>query len=347
MFRRLIVIFIFITFLITFVSNDEETNQDNVPSPEHQPEPSSPSSSNDQPEPGPSWPEAFKVWKWSWPVHVYAFISCYLIVAMVTFAYLVHECVLRRSTSNRLKVGLFTNLFLFSLTRGVLFLVDPYNSQGVALTTPYFITWSIGFPFILSAFSLLLLAMVDTTRIDLTPPRFQNIFTLSLLSVCHLLIVFITDLISMSFKQAKVLLLLCQIYLSVFGLILSLGFLYVARKLTQNTNSVPDNKIRRLQCLVYVSAVVGLVLVCIQAYSASSVFGVLSDDREIHPWPWFILQTCGRSVEIAMCFVIVWAFKRTKYNKNDTTVANQSFVLYKENRDDTCEMKQADQSASR
>lgn len=317
---RPLFIFIFITFLILFASSSGQKNQNITPTPENHPEPSPPSSSNNQPEPGPSWPKAFKVWKWAWPVHVYTFISCYFLVTVVTFAYLVHECVLRRSTSNRLKVGLFTNLLLFSLTRGVLLLVDPYNSKRLALPAPYFITWSIGFPLILSAFSLLLLAMVDTTRINLAPPRFQNLLTLTLLSVCHLIIVFITDLISVRFEQTKVLLLLCQIYLSVFGLILSLGYLYVARKLSQHANSVTDNKIRRLLCLVLVSAVVGLVLVGIQAYSASSVFGVLSDDREIPPWPWYVLQTCGRCVEIFMCFVIVLAFKRTKYNTNETTV---------------------------
>jgi hypothetical protein len=216
-------------------------------------------------------------------------------------------------------------MVVFTFSRAILLFVDPYNSQGLAHGVPYFIVWSIGFPFILSAFSLLLLALVDTTRIDLTPPRFQNLFILTLVSVSHLIIVFITDMISIRFLETKLLLFVCQVYLSLFGLSLSIGFLYVARKLAQHTDNVSPGKIKRLQCLVYMSAVVGLCLVGVQVYSATSVFGVLSDIREIPPWPWLALQTCARSIEISMCLVIVLVFKRTKYhNKTENNVANQS-----------------------
>lgn len=275
------------------------------------------SNGNGLPEPVPDWTSAFQEWKWAWPLHVYLFGILYIGVAMTAFIHLVIEFVARKLSFNRLKVSFFSQMAVFGFIRAVLLFIDPYISKRLSNGLPTFIVWSLGMPLILSTFALLLFALVDTTRINLAPPRFQNLLVVSGISVANLCLVFMADLIVIYQSNSGIMVFLCQIYLSSFGLLLCVGFLFVAHKLSHNANALPRHKMKRLQYLVYTSAFIGLSLVCSEVYSATQVFGVLKKTKDIPPWPWLGLQTCARIIEMAMCVVILFAFKRTKSSVQD------------------------------
>lgn len=284
--------------------------------PESNPEPGN-NTAQGIPEPAPDWPSAFQTWKWAWPLHVYLFSALYLAVAIIACVSLGIELVVRMLKFNRLKVSFFTHMTIFTLTRAILLLIDPYVSNRLSNGIPTFVIWSLGTPLILSTFSLLLFALIDTTRIHLTPPRFQNLFVVTAISVGNVCVVFILDIIVVHHNETGILVFLCQLYITMFGLLLCTGFFYVAQKLSKNTNALPINKMKRLQYLVYMSAVIGLCLVASEIYSASEVFGVLKIPKAIPPWPWLGLQTCERIIEICMCVIILLAFKRTKPTVQD------------------------------
>lgn len=273
------------------------------------------------PEPVPHWPTAFEIWSWAWPLHVYMFAVLYLVVAIASCFSLVTELLVRMLKFNKLKVSFFAQLVLFSMTRAIMLLVDPYISKGLHSGIPAFIVWSLGSPLVLSAFSLLLFALVDTTRMHLAPPRFQNFLTLSLIAVINIAIVLVVDTIVITTNgKSGILVFLCQLYTALYGVIYSVGFFYVGHKISKNSVNVPYNKnLKRLQCLVYTSAVIGMSLVVGEIYSATQVYGVLQNTSEIPPWPWLGLQTCARIIEISMCLVILVAFKRTKPSVQDVS----------------------------
>ena len=274
------------------------------------------------PEPAPNWPEAKQVWKWSWPFHVWFFATLYTIVVVrsiqVLYKQLKEHFQLRtRKTNHRPYMNLI--LLAFGLTRAVFLIWDPYGSNpnhSKPQLVVCIILFGIGTACITSAFSILLLIILESTRISLGPSRFQNLSFLLAVLVINVLYVTVSDLVVAHFNSAKIMILICQITFAIWGILIASGFTLAAVRLWRNVKAsrqtaqnVPslseDNKkVLRLVSLMYLASFSGVVMFSVIIYSALGDTGVFNETGEVRNWPWLAVQTLLRSCETGMCLLI-------------------------------------------
>ena len=262
------------------------------------------------PEPEPDWPEAFAKWQDAWPLHTYGFATVFTIIALIPPFELLRMH-LDKTKMSPLKSSLLVTIFIFSSTRAIALFVDPYGSTNRFHLIITQLLFSLGHPCIISALSLLLLVLIDTTKMNIAPPKFQRIKFIVPVVISHVALVIVTDFVVVYFLEAKILLLMCQIYFLSLGILLAVGYARVGWKIRTNiranvnSKSAVDNSMRRLQYLIAACAVASALMSALTIYGAAGVFGIYSDVRHVNPWPWWIFQTCNRILETTICIVVL------------------------------------------
>lgn len=262
------------------------------------------------PEPEPDWPEAFAKWQDAWPLHTYGFAAVFTIIALIPPFELLRMHI-DKTKMTALKSSFLVTIFIFSSTRAIALFVDPYGSTNRFHLIITQLLFSLGHPCIISALSLLLLVLIDTTKMNIAPPKFQRVRFIVPVVITHVALVIVTDFVVVYFLEAKILLLMCQIYFLSLGILLAVGYVRVGWKIRTNiraninSKSAVDNSMRRLQYLIAACAVASALLSALTIYGAAGVFGVYSDVRLVKPWPWWIFQTCNRILETTICIVVL------------------------------------------
>lgn len=292
------------------------------------------------PEPVPDWPEAKEIWKWGWPFHVYFFTVLYcFVIFRGLYVLLKQGKAFFRRMDHRFLMN--TLLLAFGATRAVFLIWDPYGSNPDHSKTELvicIITFGVGTACITSAFSYLLLIVLETTRISLAPSKLQNQrFFLGVWTV-NVLYVIVSDLIVAHFHEAKLMILICQITFALWGLILALGYVLAAARLWRNLKAsrqtaefnpglaAESKKIARLVCLLCLGSICGVVMFSTIVYTALSDTGVYNESGLVRNGPWIAVQTLLRTCEVIMCFVIfVIALKTDTANStNNNQVGSDS-----------------------
>lgn len=272
------------------------------------------------PEPEPDWDEAYTKWQDAWPMHTYGFAAVFTVITMIPpFELLrIH---LDKARISPLKSTVLFIIFIFSLTRAITLFVDPYGSTNRFPLVVTQLLFSLGHPCIISALSLLLLVLIDTTKMNIAPPRFQRVQFIIPVVIFHVILVIVTDFVVVYFLEAKVLLLMCQIYFLLLGSLLAIGYMSVGWKIHKNiranvnTKITGDNSMRRLLYLIIACAVASALISILTIYAAAGVFGVYSDVEHVEAWPWWIFQTLNRLLETTICIVVLLMNTKTTKRK--------------------------------
>lgn len=272
------------------------------------------------PEPEPDWDEAYTRWQDAWPIHTYGFAVVFTVITMIPpFELLrIH---LDKARISPLKSTVLVIIFTFSLTRAITLFVDPYGSANRFPLVVTQLLFSLGHPCIISALSLLLLVLIDTTKMNIAPPRFQRVQFIIPVVIFHVILVIVTDFVVVYFLEAKVLLLMCQIYFLLLGSLLAIGYMSVGWKIHKNiranvnTKITGDNSMRRLLYLIIACAVASALISILTIYAAAGVFGVYSDVEHVEAWPWWIFQTLNRLLETTICIVVLLMNTKTTKRK--------------------------------
>ena len=272
------------------------------------------------PEPEPDWDEAYTKWQDAWPMHTYGFAAVFTVITMIPpFELLrIH---LDKARISPLKSTVLVIIFTFSLTRAITLFVDPYGSTNRFPLVVTQLLFSLGHPCIISALSLLLLVLIDTTKMNIAPPRFQRVQFIIPVVIFHVILVIVTDFVVVYFLEAKVLLLMCQIYFLLLGSLLAIGYMSVGWKIHKNiranvnTKITGDNSMRRLLYLIIACAVASALISILTIYAAAGVFGVYSDVEHVEAWPWWIFQTLNRLLETTICIVVLLMNTKTTKRK--------------------------------
>ena len=272
------------------------------------------------PEPEPDWDEAYTKWQDAWPMHTYGFAAVFTVITMIPpFELLrIH---LDKARISPLKSTVLFIIFIFSLTRAITLFVDPYGSTNRFPLVVTQLLFSLGHPCIISSLSLLLLVLIDTTKMNIAPPRFQRVQFIIPVVIFHVILVIVTDFVVVYFLEAKVLLLMCQIYFLLLGSLLAIGYMSVGWKIHKNiranvnTKITGDNSMRRLLYLIIACAVASALISILTIYAAAGVFGVYSDVEHVEAWPWWIFQTLNRLLETTICIVVLLMNTKTTKRK--------------------------------
>lgn len=194
------------------------------------PEPISVGEPEQWPEPGPNWAIAFEEWGQAWPLHIYLFAVCYTIIALTG----IRQVVQLYGTLKMTSLSLNVLLVVFGILRAVSLFIDPYMSTGVIPFQASRVLWSMSLPCLTSAFSFLLLVLLDTTKMTMGPPRFQKFSSIVSVTVIDFALVVITDTSVFLFPEAKPLLVVCQTLFITWGLLLAVGYTVAANKISKN-----------------------------------------------------------------------------------------------------------------
>ena len=278
------------------------------------------------PEPAPDWPEAKQLWNWGWPFHVYLFTALYIAVVIRGSYVLVKQGkVYLLKKDHRFLMNLL--LLVFGTTRAVFFLWNPYGSDPDVSKTELIIcivTFGTGTACITSAFSFVLLIVLESTRISLAPSKFQNRGFLLGVCIVNILYVILSDLIVAHYHEAKAMILVCQVTFALWGFLIALGFAVAAARLWRNLKAsrqtaqydpglaAESRKVTKLVSLLYSASFCGIVMFSTIVYSAFGDTGVYNESGIVSNWPWFAVQTLLRTSEIFMCLLIFFVALKTR-----------------------------------
>lgn len=216
-----------------------------------------------------------------------------------------------------LSVCLNAMVFLFGITRAFVLFLDPYH-QGDLINALLVmrLLWSIGGPCLTASDCLIILALVETSRVSIAPPRFQKLGTISIVIAVHFVLVIVSDTVVSMYTEAKVMILMCQLFFSAWGIILGAGYANLAYKLDKKLFShkqVKDKEDKMYIFLIYASAGANFFICGVMIYTMIGVFGVYSDITFVDAWHWWTLQTLFRSGEVITCVLIFTvSAKRTR-----------------------------------
>ncbi|XP_078350382.1 uncharacterized protein LOC144635178 [Oculina patagonica] len=259
------------------------------------------------PEPGPQWKKAFEQWKAAWHIHVYLFASAFLAIGFYAGYYVVLN-IYDGLGGKYLSVCLNAMVLLFGITRAFVLFLDPYHQGG--LIKALFVMrllWSIGGPCLTASDSLIILALVETAQVNIAPPRFQKLGTISIVCGVHFVLVIVSDTVVSIYMEAKVMILLCQIFFSLWGIVLGAGYANLAYKLDKKLFShkqIKDTGDKIYIFLIYASAGANFFICGVMIYTMVGVFGVYADIDFVDAWHWWTLQTLFRSGEVITCVLI-------------------------------------------
>ncbi|XP_013381344.1 uncharacterized protein LOC106152343 [Lingula anatina] len=313
--------------------------------PEPEPEPGSAYA-----EPEPEWEEARELWGAAWPIHLYGIGSLFLLLAVFLLVSIVRLYRKRNLLSRGYFLSLTGLMLLMASTRTIYLLVDGYNANN---TFPRFVSYflyTLTFPCITSAFSILFLALLRTTRMQLLSPKIQKAKYLAVIIGSHFGFSILTDIIVGYFVSAKLMLFLCQLAFILWGFLIFIGYLYIFRRLytaalkrqrgmeklasrhiVHTYGRVrPFHKSYQFTLslavkLVLVAAILGCLSAMLKVYALVGVYGVFSTQTP-EPWPWWAFKFSFRILELCLCatmsYVATQPFRYHHRPNNDHSADN-------------------------
>lgn len=259
------------------------------------------------PEPGPRWKKAFEQWKAAWPIHVYLFATAFLCIGFYA-GYYVALNIYDGLGGKYLSVCLNGMVLLFGITRAFVLFLDPYHQGGfINALFVMRLLWSIGGPCLTASDSLIILALVETAQVSIAPPKFQKLGTISIVIGFHFVLVIVADTVVSLYMEAKVMILLCQVFFSLWGTVLGAGYANLAYRLDKKLFShkqIKEKGDKIYIFLIYASAAANFFICGVMVYTMVGVFGVYADIEFVDAWHWWTLQTLFRSGEVITCVLI-------------------------------------------
>ncbi|XP_037780963.1 uncharacterized protein LOC119577334 [Penaeus monodon] len=183
------------------------------------------------------WPAIKHELQWAFPVHIYGFACLFFMLAFYTFFSILN---LRSQISNRPFMSTI-NVFLcvLGVTRAACFLIDPYTSGQVMPGFLGSVMWDVGYPCILSAFSLIQLAFSQLTQVKFRPETLRRKSALSLMITTHFALVLGADIVTAFENHLQVVRWVVQTVFLSWGLVLCVTFLYGGGRIIRLLRTIP------------------------------------------------------------------------------------------------------------
>ena len=294
-------------------------------------------------EPGPDWPVAKKIWGLAWDLHWIGFGILFGLLAIHSFIALVLVNHRKGFCRKPLFMAINSLLFVVGATRAVYLMLDPYESGENGVKDPKWLTlllFGIAYPCLTSSFCLIHLAFLEVTKLRVGPSRMQDVKFLAAVIVVHFIIVFTAETTSSIKPELNALLIVCQSFFILWGLLLSGSFIYSGCKVINHVNKVHNQlntieknehlrrKPKQKSCttkvakITLVTSFLGIAVCGLHFYSMIGVYGMYSKVVNPSPWPWLAFQSCFRLVEFIMACTIAYSVmqrEKTPQKANPTT----------------------------
>ena len=303
------------------MSSTVETNTLKSSAVPHTPEPNA--------EPGPDWNIAKEKWNFAWELHWLGFGLLFSLVSLHSLVALVR--LKRRKVYSRPPLFIAVNALLgiLGFTRAIYLFVDPYESGEHHIRFPRWLSrllFGLAYPCLSSSFCFVHLAFLEVTKLKLGSSRLHSPRFLGLVVTAHFILVFVAEITSAIKPSSGKLLIVCQSFFILWGLLLSVSFIYSgtkvireAAKTRKQLTSIGEKEERssrvrpgksnmsKVAKITLATSVLGLGCCALQIYSLVGVYGLYSTTVNPEPWPWWIFQTGFRLTELAMACTIAYS----------------------------------------
>ena len=284
-------------------------------------------------EPGPYWPAAKQLWGITWEFHWAGF--GVLFSALAVRSFLVLAQVKTRQGFGRKPLFIAINSLLLTLgtTRALCLFLDPYSSRDHGFKSPYWLTkvlFGITFPCLTSSFCLIHLAFLEVAKIQIGSKRLQSVRFLGAVITTHFVLVLTAETTTAIKPKFAPLLIVCQSFFILWGILLSASFIYSGLKVINRASTVQrqletiepgetaaktsgrrqKTRTSKVAKVTFATSILGFVCCGLQIYSMFGVYGLYSKSANPSPWPWWIFQTCFRLVEFSMACTIAYSITR-------------------------------------
>ena len=293
------------------------------------------------PEPFPKWTEAIREWNWMWYAHIYGFGSLFALITLFAIGYLFW---FRRSVLSEWKVHRLVMTSLLIVTnfgRSFCLLWDPYGSRGTRTSVQTLLTitsWGTALACLTSAFSIMLLIFLETTKTKFGPPKLRNLPFLVSVTLVNIVFLIVSDLVVWFHPEAKVMIFVCHVTFAAWGLGISVGYFIACVRMWRNlkpslrTPSVSDRcllrdiqKLKRLFFFMCTASLFGLSTFSVSIYISVGEFGVFSEASNAKIWSWFAIESTLRSLEILLsALIFLIAVKNQKACKSRSNEGSKS-----------------------
>ena len=291
-------------------------------------------------EPGPDWPIARRIWGVAWELHWIGFGVLFGFLAIHSFVAIAMVNHRKGFGRKPLFVAINTLLLVLGVTRSVYLLLDPYESRENGVQDPQWMTlllFGIAFPCLTSSFCLIHLAFLEVTKLKIGPSKMQNGKFLSGVIVVHFIIVLVAETSASMKPELDTLLIVCQSFFILWGLLLSGCFIYSGCKVIKRVENVHEqlNSIEKNERLrnkkvksgttkvakiTLGTSLLGIAVCGLNLYSMVGVYGLYSKVVHPSPWPWLAFQSSFRLVELTMAGTIAYSVMQREGGKKKENV---------------------------
>ena len=269
---------------------------------------------------------------WAWDFHAYTFATLFGIFALSCFANIVRQC--KHPSNNRNVHGRFTTvqLFVAASLKVVSLLWSPLllNDASKKTFTTALIIDCCSLALILSAFSILLLILLETTKTSLAPPRLQNIWVLLAITVV-LTSVMLTFNILVLYADRKFWYFLSYLSLSAWGTLICIGYVVAGRRMWKNLQSSRETgkssgerRLKNITILVLLAPFITAAMLSLTVCLAAAQYGIfkrLEMSTEASNWSRYVIMFLLKSCQLAIVVLIFGVVIRAKSGKGSVDAA--------------------------
>ena len=263
---------------------------------------------------------------WAWDFYAYTFATLFGIFALSCFAIIVRQC--KQPSGSRSVHGRFTTIQLFAAAslKVVALLWSPLllDEASKEVFTIALLIDCCSLALILSAFSILLLILLETTKTSLAPPRLQNIWVLLAITGVLTLVMLTFNLLVL-YANKKFWYFLSYLALSTWRTLICTGYVVAGRRMWRNLQSSRElgkssgeRRLKNITILVllapFITAGMLILTVCLAA-AQYGIFKRLKMSAETFNWRKYVIMFLLKGYELVIVLLIFGVVIRTKSGK--------------------------------
>ena len=263
---------------------------------------------------------------WAWDFYAYTFAILFGIFALSCFAIFIRQC--KQPSSSRNVHGRFTTIQLFvaASLKVVALLWGPLmlsEASKKTFTTALIIDCS-SMALILSAFSILLLIMLETTKTSLAPPRLQNIWVLLAITAVLSLVMLTFNLLALH-ADRNLWHFVSYLAVSTWGTLICIGYIVAGRRMWSNLKSSREigkssgeRRLKNITILVLIAPFITAAMLILTVCLAAAQYGILKrlkmSAKETN-WKRYVIKFLLKCCELVIVVLIFGVVIRTKSGK--------------------------------
>ena len=253
---------------------------------------------------------------WALKLYSYTFVTLFGALAVIVFIAFVQQWV--QAVRNGNAHGRFTTveLLLAATLKFLRHLIAPLFLQDAPkeIFMAALFTESFSKALMLSAFSILLLILLETTKTSLTAPKLQNIWVLLCISAIFAAILLVFSLL-VFYGFREIWYLLSNTILFILGIAICVGYIVAGYRMWRNLKSsrqlghvTGEPSLKHIIRQVFISAFLATLMLILDLLMAAKIYRLYTRRQvtRVSFWSTYAIMFLEKSVEFAVMSLIFW-----------------------------------------